>query len=176
MNISAIDILILITIFQLLVFSILIFCLKNGKRINNLFLGSFFLALSINIFNSFVYREFDYFLNHCIHIFYLGSSFALLYSPLFYLFILTYNNIKKIKLASILLHFIPFIFLTVYIVYSFSLLPVAEKKQILLSGGLFRPVEYKILVTLVHVQVFVYLLFIIRKIKFFRKSSIGNDR
>ena len=134
MDIKAEDFLIVITIFQLFVFSILLFTINKGNRISNFFPGLFFLTLSINIFNSFVFRFSDFFISHCIHIFYLGSSFALLYPPLFYLYIQSFESKENSINKYLIWHLTPFILLSIYIVLSFSILPPIEKREILLSG------------------------------------------
>ncbi len=168
MNLNIQEILIVLTIFQLLVFSILFFTLTKGIRTSNYFLGLFFFALAFNIFNSLVYKLFDFFINHCIHLFYVGSSAALLYSPLFYFFILSQvpGRIRSFRLLP--LHLVPFLLLTMYIFTAFSVLPAQAKKEILLSGGLFSAVQYNVLVAFVHIQVFVYFLLTIKEIKSFK--------
>lgn len=166
------ELFIVITIFQLLIFSVLLFTMRRGNRSANLYLGLFFLALSFNIFNSLVYRLNEYFITNFVSLFYLGSSSALLYAPLFYLYIHSHSIDKqKIKGKLLAIHFIPFVLLTLYIVFSFSIESMVVKRNIIRSGGLFTPVQYKILTALVHIQVLTYVALIIRKIKGIKEES-----
>ncbi|MBN2522495.1 MAG: AraC family transcriptional regulator [Bacteroidales bacterium] len=168
MDLNIQEILIVLTIFQLLVFSILLFTLTKGNRISNCFLGLFFFTLAFNIFNSLVFRLFDFFINNCIYLFYVGSSAALLYAPLFYFYILSQAPHKIGSSRIPILHLVPFALLTIYIVANFSRLPAQAKKEILLSGGLFSAVQYNVLVAVVHIQVFVYFILTMKKIKSYK--------
>ncbi len=63
MKISSTDILFILIIFQLLFLSLFLLTRKNGKQVSNILLGSFFLAICINLLDIFLSQEGFYFSN-----------------------------------------------------------------------------------------------------------------
>jgi AraC-like DNA-binding protein len=173
------QILILFTVFQLLVFAIVLIMKKTTREANQLFLALFFFALACNIFNLFVFMENNFFIsNKGIHLFYLGSPFAFLYAPAFYLYLLTYTTFSPRMNAGKVLHFIPFVLYMGYILISFSFLSVDEKRKILLHGGLLSPAFYQFLIISLQLQVLLYVSLSVSQILKFRnrlKNQYSSD-
>ena len=77
MTLNIIDIINLIIIFQLLVFTVFLFHCSKKHR-GNLFLGVFMLSQAFGIFNGFVFKNIDQFYEVYPHLFFIGAPFTLL--------------------------------------------------------------------------------------------------
>lgn len=99
--------LLIIVIFQLILISIFLFTHDKGKKISNILLGAFFLAIGLNLLDSFLVLEKVYLHNTAFVAW--GSCIPLLFGPLLYL----YTRSILIKNFSLSgrnwLHFLPFI-------------------------------------------------------------------
>jgi AraC-like DNA-binding protein len=164
------EILVLLTVFQLFLFALVLLMKKSTRQSNQFFLAVFFFSLACNILNFFIYNHAKFFIStKIIHLFYLGSAFAFVYAPAFYLYLLNYTSHRHKSNKGNLLHFIPFALYMGYIVITFSLLAATEKREILQQGGLISPAFYQFLIISLHIQVLVYVVFGIRQILSFRK-------
>jgi len=160
---------------QLLIFSVIIFFRKNHTHHKLTFLSIFFLALSLNIFNLILYRSPEASKSWLIHIKYIGSPFALLYAPAFYLFLQKITRSTRLR-NFIILHFAPFLILLVYVLVSYTFYPAATKKVILEEGGIFPPALYKSLMYLLHLQILLYIITSIRMVRILRNNLRTSGR
>ena len=167
------DILILVTVAQLIVFAlILLLHIRKGNK-SYQYLAYFFLALGVNTISVFFFRHPDFFRQYALNLFYLGIPLAYVYSPLFYLYVIfTLNYRKKFRTAD-LMHFLPGAVFFVYILVSFTFRPLPYKNAILDRGGPSFLDYSEILTALVHVQVLIYLVFTILKIRKTRKEILN---
>jgi AraC-like DNA-binding protein len=169
MNFRLIDILIVLAIFQLLVFAFALQMRKSTRQLNQLYLSLFFFSLASNILNFLLFRKTDFFITSwTVHLFYLGSPFAFVYAPAFYLYLRTFaaGQIHNAKRASA--HFIPFVVYMVYILLAFLPLTTDEKRTLLQHGGLLSPALYQFLIISLHIQVLVYVVLSLHQILRFR--------
>jgi AraC-like DNA-binding protein len=170
MTISFKDLLVLLTIFQLLIFAVVLFARSKSRWSDQLFLGLFFFSLAVNIFNYFLFQQaHSLFASRTIHLFYLGSPFAFSYAPAFYLYLLFNINRNKKIAAKYTLHFAPFLILMAYIIAFFTLLPLSEKREILMQNGLFSQKVYLLLIISIHLQVLYYALLCLRQVLIFKR-------
>ena len=171
MEISAGNLLMLITIIQLSVFALILFSIGRSKRNDHLLLGFFFISLALNMGNLLLIRSYNLQDHFILHLAYLGSPFAFLYPPLFYFYILSLTTFRYKLNRSMLPHFIPFIVLLGYILYSYTILPAREKVLILNNGGIFPYSWYIVLTTLLHVQIILYITASILRLASFKKHA-----
>lgn len=165
MTISFKDLLVLLTIFQLLIISVLLLVHKDSRRKDQLFLILFFFSLSVNIFNFFVFQKVEYFSPaQSIHLFYLGSPFAFCYAPAFYLYLVAFANLGPKLSIKHVLHFIPFLILLAYILCCFTFLPAPEKREILNKDGLFSKNVYLLILISLHLQVLTYFILSLQQV------------
>ncbi len=157
MILSLKEILILFTVFQLIIFSVLLIARIKTLQSNLVFLCAFFLSLAINIANYFLILKSEYLINTpYINLFYLGSPFAFSYAPFFYLYLRAITTTKFRLGFKTLAHFIPFTLHFTYVIFLFTILPLNEKKEILLHGGLYSKTLYHALTIILHLQVLLY--------------------
>jgi AraC-like DNA-binding protein len=106
MGIGVSQTVLLFCILQLLLVSLFLLSNKKGRRMSNLFLGSFFLVLALNFLDSYLIML----KMNMINVIFLitASNFPLLFGPLLYFY--TKSNLFKIDFnyKKILLHFMPF--------------------------------------------------------------------
>ncbi len=179
MKLDLSEILILFTVAQLFLFSFILILLKSNRKISNNLLGLFFLSLILNVSNLLLFRVGGFAKQYVIYLLYLGSPFAFLYAPLFYLYLrsLTTTN-YKFKLLTFF-HGFPFIILFAYILFAYTLRSGEEKKEILDTGGIFSHIWYIILTAILHIQVIFYFIISFRRIAFYKRrirnfSSSGS--
>jgi AraC-like DNA-binding protein len=109
MKISPAEILFILVIFQLLFLSLFLLTRERGTRISNILLGFFFLSISINLFDFFLFQEGYY--DSTPRLAGWGSCIPLLFGPLIYFYTrsVVYKNFH-FSLRNCL-HFFPFIIL-----------------------------------------------------------------
>ncbi len=109
MKISPAEILFILVIFQLLFLSFFLLTRERSKRISNILLGFFFLSISINLLDLFLFQEGFY--DSMPRLAGWGSCLPLLFGPLIYFY--TRSIVYKNFLISVrsCLHFLPFIIL-----------------------------------------------------------------
>lgn len=157
MNIEIIDIIVIVIIFQLLLFSVFLFIKKRGK-ISNYILAIHLFSQTIGIFSGFTAIQFQYFYNNCPHAFLIGTPFMLLWGPTFYLYVKSVAYINfKLNIKQ-LLHLIPFGIVFFFLLFTFYPFSTQEKKLILTNPSyLLFSVSYY-LDLFIRIQVFVYII------------------
>lgn len=169
MNFSITDILLVILIFQLIFISVFLFTSDKGKAVSNLLFGLFFLALGLNLIDSFLLLKRVYFDHPGFALW--GSNLALVFGPLLYLYFRSLV-IKDFSFRKkYLLHFVPFLafFLTALIPY--HQLSYDRKVQLLESviSRKLPPYVYAISV-LIYGQFLLYLFASLRLLKRYRRA------
>ncbi|HRH60034.1 MAG TPA: hypothetical protein PL045_05655, partial [Chitinophagaceae bacterium] len=129
MNFSFSDILFLFLLFLLLFVSIFLFTADKGKRISNILLGLFFLAICFNLADSFLllkqfYMQFPQWALW-------GSSMLLACGPLLYFYVRCVLYKDAAYKTSWLLHFIPFLILFVFTEASYLSAGTAKQMEVL---------------------------------------------
>lgn len=131
MKISLAEILFILVIFQLLFLSLFLLTRESGTRTSNLLLGFFFLSISFNLLDFFLFQ--DGFYDSTPRLAGWGSCFPLLFGPLIYFYTksIVYKN-YSFTVRSFL-HFIPFIFLCAGTEYFYLTQSGYEQKNIISS-------------------------------------------
>ena len=150
MNVEFIDIVLIVLFFQLVSIAPFLLFQRRPNSIANQILGVFVLAKALCISNLISFRLFSYTHQYCPHLFFVGSSFTLLWGPLLY-FYTKAMTCKAFKFGKPdMLHFLPFLAHIAYMSIHFHFHSVA-KKRALLSSGHAVP---EVVITLYHIYLF----------------------
>ncbi|MGE5402702.1 MAG: helix-turn-helix domain-containing protein [Ignavibacteriales bacterium] len=130
MQFETLDIVYLIIIFQLLMFSVFLF-VRRAKYLSNYILGLQLIAQAAGIFAGFLYNHLGYLSNNSLSMMYLGYAFEFLWGPTFYLYVksVVYTDFKLKRLQ--LIHFIPFAVVCAFFLAGLVPLGIEEKKTVL---------------------------------------------
>jgi len=170
MSTNITSILFILIIFQLLFLSSFLFTQEKGKRISNLLLGCFFLAIALNLLDVFLlmagaYTAYPFLAGW-------GSCIPLLFGPLLYLY--TKSVLKKdfIFLAAARFHFLPFaaLFLAteLYMIFQSR---IAQERLVsdILQHHLPRSVT--IVSTLIFIQFLLYVMASLQSVATYKKTA-----
>jgi AraC-like DNA-binding protein len=135
MNVGLIDIINIIAMFQLSVFTLFL-CLKKPNRQSNILLAAFLFSQIMLLFNAECFRYFHEIYTYYPHLFFIGSPFFFIAAPSFYLYVKSLAFSDFVLNKRHLLHALPFLFVliiftTAYHIYS------AETKRVLLDSNYF---------------------------------------
>jgi AraC-like DNA-binding protein len=143
MNLELLDIVNIIVIFQLLIFSFFLFT-KKKNTISNRILGLFLFSQSVGIFHFLTINNPSVISALSPHLYLLGLPFQLVWGPTFYLYIkslmITDYRLPKDKI----IHFIPFIITVLYLLFNFYFLDSWTKISIIRAGTVFSPIGWTI--------------------------------
>lgn len=173
MKIGFLEIILLFSIFQLLIFTSFLLT-KKPHKISNVFLSIFLLAQALGEFNSLTFYQAKFFFTSIPHSLLIGLPFCLVWGPSFYLYVKSLAN-KELKFKwNYLLHFIPF-FIEVVLLISFFYFNDAESKRTILSASSsFLHNHFVVFSYFVMVQIFIYNIFSLYILNNFRKSLKEN--
>lgn len=157
MKVGLLDIITIIMIFQLLVFSIFLF-IRKVKNVSNYLLALQLFSQAAGILNGFCFQQFDFFYNNFPHLFLAGFPFMFLWGPTFYLYVKS-ASFTDFKFKTLyLLHFIPFLAALIFLLIYFYPLSY-EEKRILLSKADFPLYSYGQYIDIfLRTHVFVYII------------------
>lgn len=135
MNFDVIDIISLITVFQLVIFSFFLAAQYKRRLISNNILAAFLISNALYIIDFFIKRHRSDFIS-MPYLFNIGNTFGLLFGPLlfFYTKSLILKNFKFTK--KDFLHLIPFIVFLIYYIIIYHIKPNDVKSNMLLHGYL----------------------------------------
>lgn len=143
--------------FQLVIFSFFLFSNKR-KKISNYILGVQLFSQAAGIFSGFIFIQADYFYQSNPHLFFLGYPFIFLWGPTFYLYVKSaaFKDFK-LKLTNIF-DFLPFIIISLFILFTFIPVSYDEKKYIIKSHDYLIYTYSAYLDIFVRAQVFFYII------------------
>ncbi|WP_158638328.1 helix-turn-helix domain-containing protein [Panacibacter ginsenosidivorans] len=169
MNFGFTDILSIIIIFQLLFLAVFLFSYTKGKRLSNILLASFFLAICFNFTDGILILRNAYF-DHPSFAF-IGNNFSLLFGPLLYLYTrsVIYKNFR-LKARDVL-HAAPFFVFVVFAIISYHT-QSSDMKRFILSSAVKQemPAVLYIVGILLYIQFFSYAFFSLLQIRNYRKA------
>lgn len=174
-QISFLALLEIITTFQLSFFAVFLITLSKGKRLSNILLGlfMFFVALS---YQQYVFDSFrGYFIENFPGLFYfLPLSFQVMVGPFLYFYISSYlERDYKISVKE-LMHFIPFLVLSIYLAIHFYSLPLDDKQEVLVENSLFSWRVFTILISCIQIHSILYISVVLMKLKQYKVQLLGN--
>lgn len=170
MNISLTNILFVLVIFQLLFLSLLLFTQEKGKRISNILLGCFFLSISLNLLDVFLFRTGAYSSNPWLAGW--GNGFPLLFGPLIYFYTQSLLNKNFAVTSKSWKHFLPFIIIFSFGEFYFLVQPGIVQEKIL-SNALQHhfPVSVSIVSTLIFILFLLYTIASLRLVSSYKKEA-----
>jgi AraC-like DNA-binding protein len=156
MQFSFSDILFTLVLFLLLFITVFLFTSDKGKRISNILIGSFFLALCLNLADSFLLLKQVYFQYPAWALW--GSNLLLICGPLIYLYTqsVIYKDFEFNRRK--LVHFIPFLF--IFFISEISYLVVSHDMKIKILNNIISrtlPSSIYLVSCIIYVYFFVYL-------------------
>jgi AraC-like DNA-binding protein len=163
---NAVSILILLIVFQLILFSVFLFGRENPTRLSNFLLGSFFLSLAINLLNALCFRVHSILINYT-HLTYIGAPFAFLLGPLFYLYIISITEENFIPGKKHAIHFLPFVAYVLLLLLRYYFHPVEWKLHYIKTEGIEL---WRILMPLLNLQVIIYVVAGFKVLRGYRKK------
>jgi AraC-like DNA-binding protein len=176
MKVGILDIITIIIVFQLLVFSCFLFT-RKAKHISNYLLGLQLLSQAAGILNGFCFQQFEFFYNNFPHLFFVGFPFMFLWGPTFYLYIKS-ASFTDFKFKPVfLLHFIPFFAALGFLILTFYPLSYEEKRILLLESEFPVYVYGKAIDIFLRAQVFFYIIlsvYTLYKVKLKLKESYSS--
>src|SRR4051794_35744046 len=157
------DILFVLVLFLLFFISIFLFTSDRGKHISNILIGGFFLAICLNLADSFLLLKRVYF--QCPAFAGWGSNLLLVCGPLIFLYTqsVLFKDFRFIKRKFF--HFLPFLFLLLFTEIGY-LTVSDERKLIILNGIIERKIPSYVYFAsaIIYLHFFVYLLVSLRLI------------
>jgi AraC-like DNA-binding protein len=143
---------------------------KGKKSISNQLMALFFFAQALNSLSVLCWTHFAGTLGKFPYFAYSAVPFFAIWGPSMYLYIRSETSRNMRLQTSHLVHFLPFILCGLYFLFAFHLHPLAEKKELLLSGGAFNFNLRKFYSAFIAVQVFAYNVLSITSIQKYGRS------
>jgi len=144
----------IVSAFILLLFSIFLLNKKKGNRESFRFLAGFLLA-RVFILLGMLFWSYDL-ISHFPHVAYIETPFLFLYAPMLYLYTKSVTTpdykLKKVEI----IHFIPAILITLFLVFRFYVLGAEDKLDILNSNTLLYPLPKNSITVGLWLQFFFY--------------------
>ncbi len=170
----------IVTVFQLILFSVFLTTVRKGNKLSNLLLASFLFVNALYILDFLLPVIEKYLSVSLINFYFIGHSFGFLFGPLLYFYTksLTLKN-YKIDFSK-LAHGIPFLIYNSFIFFDFYSKSSVEKFQLLHSGMILTTTESLILNLMLNIQIFIYMIISLNILMNYRKeikkiySSIEN--
>ncbi len=170
MTLSLTNILFVLMIFQLLFLSLFLFTQEKGKRISNILLGLFFLSISLNLLDYYLFNQDAY--KRIPWLAGWGSCLPLLFGPFIYLYTRTvlfkdFFPDKKSR-KHFLLFFIFFVCTEVY-----YLIQPKEVQEQIIADILDRhiPISVSIVSTIIFIQFLFYIIAALRLVEAYKKEA-----
>lgn len=170
MQFSLSDILYALLLFLLFFISLFLFTSDRGKRISNILIGAFFLAIFLNLADSFLLLKQVYFAYPSWALW--GSSMILLFGPLLYFYTASVIYKDFGFTGKKLIHFLPFVFF--FIATEIAYLSAGHGKELEILQGIYNrrlPSSVYIFSILFYLHFIVYLVMAYRSVKQHQKIA-----
>lgn len=165
---------ILLVFVNLLLIIVLLF--KGKHLVSNKLIACFLFAQILYSLNEFYLRNTNFNYVNVPYLAYIALPFFCVWGPSMYLYIKSEITPNFRFKAKHLIHFLPFILLTIYFLCTFHFQSIEEKKQLLISKAVFSNFYRKIFVMFVGFQVFIYNIISIINIEKFSKKNTLKTR
>ncbi len=177
MHLDLINTILILMIFQCASFCAFLFFRRHQKRAN-IYLALFFLSQTVACFSYFVRYNGLFFFTSYPYLFFIGESFYFLAMPSIYLYLKEIAFSKSDSVWSRVVHFIPFILVSLFYVVIFHIHSVEVKQSILQSGYVAKSPVFKYAYTAtLYGQIGSYIiagLFVIRKYRMLIKDEFST--
>ncbi len=174
MKIEFLDIILLILFSQLIALTPFLFFSKGSKQTSKKILGLLLFSKAMCITNFICLRLGNFSIENLPHLFFIGSSFTLLWGPTIYLYVvsITKNNFR-FSLHDYL-HFLPAFFHFIYVGFIFHFNSTAAKQQLLLSKNIFSKDAILIYNIFLYSSIFIYLIYSFKNVFSYRQEIKKN--
>jgi AraC-like DNA-binding protein len=170
MNVSFSNILFVLVIFQLLFLSLFLFTHEKGKRISNILLGCFFLCISLNLLDVFLFRTGAYSSNLWLAGW--GNSLPLLFGPLIYFYTQSVINKNFAITSASWKHLLPFIIIFSFSEFYFLIQPGVIQEKILSNATQHHfPVSVSVASTLIFILFLLYIIASLRLVFSYKRAA-----
>lgn len=159
----------IITLFVLTFFSLFLFFNKTGIKKSNVLLAIVIGIQALELLNSAFYRFPNFWKNQYPEVFYSTEFTFFLWGPVIYLFFRTTTELTFEYNKKHLLHLLPAIFHTLFLILRFHILP-SSQKIILLQSSVFSQIEDGIIHSAKNLSVIIYLYFSFRLFNRYKKT------
>ena len=142
----------------------------KGERTRHILLAFFFLALSLNLYNYLSFRFFDFFSQFSEHLIFLGTAECFLIAPLLWLYIQAHTSQHFHFTWKKIFHLLPYLIFLGYLIIRFHLHSPEYMIRLLQENKVLPGNAFIILTGLLHVQILIYTIFIIRRLVTYRNQ------
>lgn len=148
MKVGILEVIYILVMFQLLVFSTFLF-IRKTRNTSNYILGLQLFSQAAGIFSGFCSIQSNYFLQNNPHYFFAGFPFMFLWGPTFYLYVksVAFSDFKFKPVW--LVHFIPFFMVLVFLLVTFFPLTPEAKIKLMTSR------EYLVFKYSIYIDIFI---------------------
>jgi AraC-like DNA-binding protein len=137
MQLNALDIAFIVLFFQMLTLFPYLAFKRTSRSLSNRLLAFFLLAKALCLSSFMSFRVWDFAYHYFPHSFYFGTSFALLWGPLLYLYIKSlFISGYRLKVDDVI-HALPFLLHFLVLTSTYHIYSADTKREILMNGGLF---------------------------------------
>jgi len=165
---SIVEIITIINILHLLLFSIFLFSRKKGPVLSYRLLGAAFLSLGLNLWTLFSFHQFEFMVQHYPGFIYIGAPFAFLYPVFFYFYIKSALQSPFIFKTRDALHFLPFLIFFIFLTVTHYVLPADIQREQLLHMHVISFSQKAVLTAMLHLQILTY---VFSAVRLFRKHQ-----
>ncbi|MBN1780506.1 helix-turn-helix transcriptional regulator [bacterium] len=169
MNLTITDIIDILTLFQLLLLTVVLLVTPKGRRLSNFMLAVFLVAQSNCLMSSIVWRSYTWVYAHCPHLFYIHVSPLFLLGPCLYLFTLSMTShdftLKKRHLWFLL----PAVLHGALFFIRFHRFDADTKRRILAGSGVLSQTGFRIVDTMFFLVLLFFGTLIIRQLIVYRR-------
>ena len=166
MNLDYNSILLIIIIFQFLFMGIFLFSNDRGKRLSNILLGTFCIAIAINLMDMFLMMQEKYGLVGLLSV--LDLALILIMGPLIYFYCksVVFKDYKLNRKSVI--HFLPFLVMTLFVIYNFVVTPMDIQQQAMKEVNEFKLSLWQALIVVpFYIHMLIYLFLSARVVKLY---------
>jgi len=170
MIVTITEIISVITVFQLLLFSFFLLTIKKKNEIDLNILSAFLFSNSLFIINFLLHDLEEFFNISLVDFRFIGFSFGFLFGPLLYLYTKSLTKKEFVVKRKEYLHLIPFIIYNIIMLSSYHLLDSSEKLYLLQNALVLPKWASNIIYFSLHLQILIYIFFAVRLLISYRNE------
>jgi len=170
MIVTITEIISVITVFQLLLFSFFLLTIKKKNEIDLKILSAFLFSNSLFIINFLLHDLEEFFNISLVDFRFIGFSFGFLFGPLLYLYTKSLTKKEFVVKRKEYLHLIPFVIYNIIMLFSYHLFDSFEKLYLLQNALVLPKWASNIIYFSLHLQILIYIFFAVRLLISYRNE------
>jgi AraC-like DNA-binding protein len=167
--IGFLDIINIITIFQLCFFSVFLLTLKKGNLTSHKILAVFFITQASCICNTFCWRFYSYTHENIPWLFYIGETILFLWGPSLYFYVYSMTNYQFRFKYKHIIHLLPLLSHFTYMFFKFHRHNNDIKRE-LLDSGVLNSLEHQVWYIIFHTLIICYIIAAFIELNNYRKK------